>query len=399
MEDILLELIKEIKNISPCETCGATFDGNFVCSCCGKKNEIAAKLMERLRILINSYYDTLEVPVHTQNKVLNELFALMMKGYETECISQILFKTDYLMYVNDTDAQIIEKLDKKEKLSVEDYDFIASLLALDCYDSCALNYCNVILKALITKEFTIDQERFEAIIILLVKEIRKTFIGWTKPSCVIERLDNKTLGYNNGGEASLERELVTKFLNGDIAPLLCTIFHENIHSKQKFRIIKNTLSPLDMLELKDYILGNSIEGYVDVNYRLLSDEVEAYGFEKKEVRDYLQGLGIEITGDLKDSLDDSQEGLDFPLGRMVEGKSYNVFTLFDDFIKSNPDLLRRYPVLTVEYKVVNEQVFPKTEEELGFDREKNVLDNKKNEIAYIDYLLHVKTSPKYYRSM
>ena len=75
--------------------------------------------------------------------------------------------------------------------------------------------------------------------------------------------------------------------------------------------------------------------------------------------------------------------------RVINGREINVDTLFDEFIKNKPELLKKYKQLAYQYKIEGQDVVPKDFYEKIADFEKlNSTEKERQKELYKELLLN-----------
>jgi len=127
-------------------------------------------------------------------------------------------------------------------------------------------------------------------------------------------------------------------------------------------------------EIRDYILANELDSYYEENYDNVLFELEANFYEIDATMKFLESLGFKIDktryikemGLIKAKMENNT--------RYVNGEETTLDNLFEKFIVDKPEFLEKHTQLTYIYKILDNKVYPKTEEELLNDYN-TIVDN------------------------
>lgn len=193
----------------------------------------------------------------------------------------------------------------------------------------------------------------------------------------------------------LNKDDVVNFLNkNDYIHLLMLVFHECTHTFQDYQLSNENsigfISYSNLLNSKEEIIRENIDGYYKDNYHLFSKEVEARYMEIMLTLQFLEANHLTLKPDDQSFLIETmkkEEELINNQTRKVNGKITTVDELFDG-LNLKFDIIKRYPALDLEYKNVDNKLVRKTKEELlaDYNSYKNSeLYQGQNQIV-IDYL-------------
>ena len=191
----------------------------------------------------------------------------------------------------------------------------------------------------------------------------------------------------------LKQERLKELYEGNLYGLV-VLYHELWHGFQEIGIRSGQINSELMLMIKDIIIRkysdkySSNDEYYNMNYRNISFEIDAQDKAIQVVKKYIDIYKLGVTDDTLSTIRNLYGKDIFNTNRvvLVDGKEQTMTLdeIFDDLIKTHPELLQKYPQLNVEYLVENNSVRRKNIEEL-----KELLEESNNELLtnYISELI------------
>lgn len=312
-------------------------------------------------------------------------------------LTDILDRYNYDAFLNTKFSKINENLENNH-IDSEDCNYLIYFIKNNYYEDASVIYIiNLLMKKLICKEVQMC-EYLELEFIKLFTEMMMINIhpSVKKAKCEFSIFeDEEKIGDSLYNRIRLNKDKVINLLNkNDYIHLLMLIFHECTHTFQDYQCLnKNSagfISYINLLNSKEEIISENINGYYKENYHLFSKEVEA---RCRQIMLTLQFLGqnqLTLKPDDQNFLIETmkkEEKLINNQTRKVNGKITTVDELFDS-LNLESDIVKRYPALDFEYKNFDNKLVRKTKEELLAD-----YNNYKNSDLYqgqnqivIDYL-------------
>jgi len=142
---------------------------------------------------------------------------------------------------------------------------------------------------------------------------------------------------------------------------IATIFHEIRHGEQEKSLKEEQLNHVLYMMLKENIINNNDFGFYEKNYATMYTELDAEFFALSRMTRFLETL--EVTQEFRKSK--NCESIKQVVGRKLQaakdgfskaqtkefsdGKMVSVEERFDEFVKSNPEIVEQEPLLKVEY--------------------------------------------------
>lgn len=372
MEEKIINICKRIKEISKCNSCGGSFKQD-TCIYCGTKNSELTELISKLDDLIIAFRSQTNLSNITSiNTLFNHLYSI--HEFEISSVNQLLVDVNYTKLLEEQIQFITQKINFRNKLIQEDYDFLCFFLINNQFKGdVKLGVTNVLIKGIAKKECSFDIDLLEEIVRIFVEEAIKNIIGLKHTHCiVVEYKDKNVCGSALYGNVYVGKNEINFLMEGKITYLLRTLFHEMIHVRQYQRRKDKYISIYDMLLLKDNILSDSSRKYYEDNYYLLSTENQSFLNEGKETLDYLKKLGISPS---EEELDDINKNYEYHrkfygvTARLWEDNPCDLEILFDKSVYSNPSLLNKFPQLSLEYVVEGNIVRRKNKREIESEYE------------------------------
>ncbi len=313
-----------------CPSCGGKSYNDFNCKYCGVKNE-------KYETIIN----------------LIEPYKSIEKYYD-----EVLFKK--LVGGIKLDEKNDKILNMFLKYNVITDDYLPDLV--------------VIINTIQGKK-NMSYDTFEIFIIRTVEKIMREQANSYKisnyvPRCYISNLnDTSGLAYEEF-MIFIKEEDIKKLYNDASLNSLLAIYHESRHIIQKLAIKNEKFSSLMMSMIKDEILdlyfkdkdGN--RKYYNENYDNISYEVDAYEFALISLSNLLNAIGMTLTDDFITSYEEKHIRNHHTNIRKVDDEYFELDDLFYEIIMDNPELLKTYPQLNIECKIVSGKVERKTRKEL-----------------------------------
>ena len=139
-----------------------------------------------------------------------------------------------------------------------------------------------------------------------------------------------------------------------------------------------------LLQSKEDIIRKNYPSYYKDNYFKYSLEVEARYCEDLYTYNYLNILGLQPQNmDVVNKRMQENLKLIEDENRIINGKESTVSEIFDSLNKDS-SLLKKYPILNLEYKEKDGNIIPKTLEELQEDYNSNsIFEMTKEEKEYL----------------
>lgn len=376
MEEKIIELSNQVKAMNHCNGCGGSCK-NGICMYCGNENQkliyLSLQLEKEISKLGDNYFER-----GMLHNCLTSLY--MIRDMEISSVTKILDDYNYINTINDSYVKIFGKIKEVSQNQVQLTDSEYYLLLNSYLNDKFSGQFQLAMFGLFTKKIlegnnennisNLDKEK----IFLKGTELMATqILGFKKAHVrILEDTPNKK--ENTLGQAFFNNiDLSRKVIHDNPVQLLPTIFHELIHLKQyKEQRIDCILSDKNMIEIKDAILMELLKGYYKDNYDSISFEKEAFFYMHLETMDYLNGIGLETSLDIKEkALFYEQTCGDYITNknRVYLGEIVNLEELFRNEVISHPEILTVYPQLSFEYKLVDDKVLPKTLEDIQEDYE------------------------------
>lgn len=393
MIDEIIELCKEISIHKKCSKCGGTLTC-ATCNYCGSKeenletdiNNLVNLLMKFEKDFTSDFFDNIIV-----SELFNHLYSI--DSLQIPKVNEWLIKSNYSKLINDKLNELISKVNNSEKLINSEYQFVSFLLTNDLIDrNVKVNWLNLIIKGIALKECFLEQNEIEILVKAFSEELMNKACGVTKSHCQIVDYyeEKKCNGEAIGNWIFINRNLIKQLIDGNVVGLMSTIFHEAIHVHQFNRRNKKTISLLNSIQLKDFILDKLIDGYYDENYLLDSMENEAFLESINSAIEYSKFLEVPIGEKQLEEYNDRMKihsNRLLNLYRKKDDKYVDLTELFESILVKHPELLIQYPQLKLEYINENDIIRRKTLNEISTDYQSYLngnlnLNGKDNEIKY-----------------
>lgn len=311
-------------------------------------------------------------------------------------ITDILDRYNYDTFLNTKLNKINENLGNNH-IESEDCNYLIYFIKNKYYeDSNILYIINLLMKKLICKEIQMSEDlKLDFIKLFTETMMINIHPNVKKAKCEFTELDKETMGSSAYNTIDLDKVTIVNLLNkNDYIHLLMIIFHECTHTFQHYQLSNENsigfISYSNLLNSKEEIIRENIDGYYKENYHLFSKEVEARYMQIMLTLQFLEANQLTLKPDDRIFLIEDmkkEEELINNQTRKVDGKITTVDELFDS-LNLEYDIIKRYPALDFEYKNVDNKLVRKTKEELlaDYNSYKNSeLYQGQNQIV-IDYL-------------
>ncbi len=393
MNELDLFDIDSMISLYNCPSCGSNEFDHSVCIYCGNENkELQTKTIELIELIKKYTYFKL-----TPNLI--KLYGLK-DILHLEGLEEFLEKYHIKEEIEKKNKEIITKLLKEETLTLEENDLTIVLLQNNLIPDFPSDY--VIRNALLNRKLVsldLFQEIIKVIVVYAMKSLGKDKMEKYEPVCEIRKMDalGEAIGVNRIG---LNPEVIISLYNGE-AIYLQTIFHELTHIKQNIKIKTGYIDEQTVRYIKENVINFVSKQHKIDYYRLayfnLALEIDADLEGFTYFRRYLQAIGINSSQILieyikkelkrKENTKINTENYDFINDNEIEFEK-----LFLICLNHNPEILKVYPQLQVEYIVEGNMIRRKNKEELQFALEHST---RKDEKAYLQKrLLQLEETPK-----
>ncbi len=380
---VALPLVEKINTVSVCPHCGGTYIDTY-CKYCEQENKdleesvVALKtLLSRIQEMLTNipvtktkYHQFLTLLAKLKNVNLPEVEELFSKFNYNEVLEKIYLDiknkgmNDIPLNKSEIDvseALVYRNLDRKKRNNKQVLDLVSLYLRKIIINSIKDE-----------KELIISYEAFQT----LIKEFTEVEISYfyKQGRCqifegpIFERDNSVVLGLADYNSVSLSDIDIKAFYYDGNNSLLETIFHEINHVRQQAITYKQkAVSELDLLQIKDRVIGRYLKNYINENYANLSYEIEAYYCGLRDQRLALNSIGINFNQETNLRVERDLEALAKKMlnkERTLNGKSIDMDQEFAKILSTRPQLLNEYPCLKRLYKLENNGVVRKSDEEL-----------------------------------
>lgn len=373
MEEQVIEICKKLRNIDKCCLCGGSYR-NGICIYCGRENQEIGYLSFSLEKFIN------KLPIDVfLNSGLNNILTVLysIRKMDIPIVDKIMLTTNYPNTVikNFSSIDFQKVVNGSIDLTNEQYFLLQTLLfSGELNQKFELDITNILIRANLEKNSNYNPAEYdkEKLYLKLAELTTTNIIGLKTVNTNLindeyedERKD--TVGTVLFNEINLSKKAI---LNEE-KEIFVTIFHECVHLKQyKENNIDRILSYKNLIEIMDSELSDLIPGYYDTNYENISYEKEAHLYQYREAIEYLKQIGVEVPNDFYQKqlyFTNNCQDLMINLDRNYSGIVSTLPEIFEKEIINYPKVIREYPQLQFLYKVEEEQVLPKTLQELEND--------------------------------
>lgn len=378
--------VAELMNLYVCSSCGSKEFNNATCAYCGNKNEkLEAKILKLVSLLKNYTYFKL-------TPTIISLYALKDLVNIKE-LTTFLTKHNIKKEIESQKAKIITKIEKQEKLSLEEEQISTSLIESHLMSDFPVNLTikNILLgKKLVSLDF------FHEVIKLFVENVMLSIadnrLPKYQPTCEIKEMTNLG-GARNTSYIYISSDTVKKIYQGNLHNFQ-TIFHELTHIKQNINIALDVASSRTIRYIKETIIDavcqeQNIDFY-HLEYQKLSMEIDANLEGWIYLRRYLEYLGViekkekvsieEIIVELEKKANYKVNVADYDF---LEQEELDFEELFLICLNKKPEYFDLYSPIKLLYIHDNDTIRKKTKEEL-MDTIKSIQD-----INTIRYLVDV----------
>ena len=375
--DNICELCNNIKASKKCSGCSAQkFDG---CECmyCGTINEELKALIDKLISVLKNKNDY-------NNEELVNLYSI--KDLNIEEVNIVLTKNNFYQVTRD---KIDELFSNRYGSDINDETFFITLIDSDSIEKEDKDFLIVcLMRFMVMDKLDVTNENKK----LLIKYYTEFFMG--------AKINNPEVIYTNDIDAQgdslynmirFNEKDVDKLLEEkDYVELLRLIFHECTHTYQKYHRHKgDQITGLMLMQTKEEIISKRYPEYYNENYIMYLDEVEARYTEYRTLIDMMRVFGLKMSDQsisvLNEEMIKEEKNME-DRTRVINGNVTTVDEIFDTISLSAKDI-NNYPLLKLEYKIENNQVIKKSDDELIIDYN-NYLNRIQNDIEkeHIDYL-------------
>lgn len=377
MSNEIIDLVSKIKekynsknngkdiNSNICQSCGGDVIDS-VCQFCGLLNEDLNTLIEKLNNRLD-YIDTSKV--NQMSDVMNAIYTL--KKFNIEKVNALLLKTNYEEIIKNKYLDISNKINNDIVLTNDDCKNYEFLFYNYEKEENKIYCCNYVFKSILTGKSNFSYNFFKEIVVYFAESFSEKLGIECKTS--ITELEENINGRQIYEFVFLDNKLMEDFYYNKNPKLLGTIFHEVTHLNQDKRQKNNEIVSLsNYIQLKEIIISNLNQDYYNQNYINVTFEKEARLNEYIYLIRYLKSIfGSSFTKeDEKEELERVNLTImqNEDLLRIYKGNNVNVEDIFDEIILDNPNYLKEYPSLNIEYKLNEDgQVVRKMQEEIEND--------------------------------
>lgn len=368
MKKEIINLCNEIKNNNKCDGCAGKHN-NYTCIYCGNESIVLKELEGKLIAILSG-------DINLDEDILMSLYSI--KSLKIDVINKLLEENKYEEKLYNKYADICNKIDNNN-LSNDEHKYMLYFIENKVIINERYNeFINILMREMLLDRLNVSNE----IKINLIKIFTEMVMyGKVKnPKCVFEKFSDDTVGESFFDRITLDIDEVNNLLdNKNYIKLIEVIWHECTHTYQTYiMLVDKIVNYSNLLNTKDKIIRNSIPGYYDENYVRVSSEVEARYMGACLTLQYLNSLNLELdNSEYFINVMNREKNLFMNQNRVVDG---NETTVDDLFLSLNKvELLNRYPVLNVEFKVQDGKLTKKNLEELTSDYE-----NYKNGSLYLN---------------
>jgi len=391
----IIEEIYIVRNNKRCPNC----NGDYVdatCNYCMSENitlKGAIDKIESVLFKVELEIDKLHLSEIKSNKFFNGLFSI--SRCNISCVNDFLDKYDYGYELDTLIPPILTKIDNDDEISEEEMVFLETIIELD-FDH--VNYqllYNYFIKRALIKKSNVSYGTFcyiiERFVELGIKNFYQTGHCYIIPYKEVEEERKKILGCAEYNDIFLAEEEIYNLYYNNETSLIRTIHHELAHCVQ-FKYVfpgKGFFTFHALKELKERILQVNNKKYYEENYHFISFELEAIKTSIDAEKDYLYNLGLGFEEDAELKVQKYKEEIIKRLDveeRTLNGLDTTVDQEFEKFIYDKVDIIRKYPALNQLYKIENDSVIRKSQEELINDYEnlKKIYISNENALKLIE---------------
>jgi len=384
MNKEIIDLCMQINANNKCDSCSGRFN-NHTCIYCGNESTILKELENKLIYILQN------------NFILNEdvLMSLYtIKSLKINLVDKILKENNYEEKLENKYLEIINKV-HSDGLNNDDYRYILYFIEHNIIINDNMNYfINYLMKDMLLNKLDVSDEKK----LLLIKKFVEKFMEnrVKNPKCNFEQINKDTLGESFFDRIILDLDSVKEMLKEQkYIQLLDLIFHECTHTYQTYiRDVDKIVNYSNLMNTKEFLLSYYIPNYYNENYVNSYEEVEARYLGMTLALQYLNSLNLTL-GDVSSLMEyiSKNEELAFNNNRKLNGKSATINQLL---LSANIPInfLNRYPVLNVEFKILDGKIVEKNIQEIinDYNDYKNgslILNAKKEDIEFLyNYLIN-----------
>ena len=375
--------VAELMNLYVCSSCGSKEFNRATCVYCGNKNEkLEAKILKLVSLLKNYTYFKL-------TPTIISLYALKDLVNIKE-LTTFLTKHSIKEEIESQKAKIITKIEKQEKLSLEEEQISTSLIKSHLMSDFPVNLTikNILLgKKLVSLDFFYEVIKLFAENAML--SIADNRLPKYQPTCEIKEMTNLG-GARNTSYIYISSDTVKKIYQGNLHNLQ-TIFHELTHIKQNINIALGVIDSRTIRYIKETVINaicqeQNIDFY-HLEYQKLSMEIDANLEGWIYLRRYLEYLGViekKETVSIEEIIVELEKKTNYKVNvanyNFLEREELDFEELFLICINKKPEYFDLYPPLKLLYIRDNDTIRAKTKEEL-MDSIKSIQDI--NTIRYL----------------
>lgn len=363
-------LVKKINSHSICVFCGGDIKSGE-CEACGNIDKDSKDAIMDLEL----YIPMIEKQQNFNlKKVLNYL--TIISEFEIDSVNHILKKYDYINIFNNNYINVKNKINNNKEIDENDLNVLECKILSPKIDNDISLIFNCCTQKAILKEKNISYEAYKELMRKFVLNAMSHFV--VNPKCFIQDEFSKGVGgehlYNR---IYLNEEHVKKIYYKSETQIIHIFLHELRHAIQHKLIEDGYVSEEILDQIKDQILSENNREYYKKNYYNLSYEKDAEYYSIIAYTDYIKSLGFNSKDDYlenkKRKLIENFNNKD----RIVNNKVITLDDAFNEYILNNPNKLKKYSQLNIFYKIEDNKVFLKTNEEiLEYLKEKIQTSNK-----------------------
>lgn len=384
--DNIKELVMQLEaHSSKCKSCGGSTN-NGTCKYCGTIDIDVQEILRKIIVQLNRFKDqiaNLNIKSIPFNEFCNLLVAI--SGWSKD-IDSFLQDYGYYEVYNNKIAEFLKQLTATDSLFKVDNDVLGMIRNELLLGKYSMNFDNSSSEdVFLIFYFFLKNPQFNEVIGYeafrqLVKSYTVAFIksqtdaSYNAKCFIVDKISGNSdndiiVGSCFISTVELLESNVKELYENKSYHILTTIFHECAH------VVQNYLGGMIDGLYQDHILRSELKGYYNANYHKLAIEVHARIVGYRYTYMLLSGIGL--AGAIPNSAEESYTS-DLDLLKNFDRTIFNedgnpvkvdIKEFFDDWIASRPDLLRRYPDLSIIYRITDGKVVRKSLEELQEEAE------------------------------